>query len=61
MCFLQVSVISVGIKALTYPSLMANWQDGDHHNNDSGDDVNNPVLSKVEFLEFRKEACDENQ
>ena len=40
---------------------MANWQDGDHHNNDSGDDVNNPVLSKVEFLEFRKEACDENQ
>ena len=61
MCFLQVSVTSIGIRALTYPGLMANWRDGDHHNNDSGNDVNNSVLSKVEFLEFRKEACDENQ
>ena len=36
---------------------MANWQDGDHHNNDSGDNVNNLVLTKAEFLDF----CDENQ
>ena len=35
---------------------MANWQDGDHHNNDGGEDVNNPVLTRVEFLNF----CDEN-
>ena len=48
---------SVGIRALTYPGLMAKWRDGDHHNNDGGDDVNNPVLTKVEFLDFR----DENQ
>ena len=36
---------------------MANWRDDDHHNNDGGDDVNNSVLTKVEFLDFR----DENQ
>ena len=36
---------------------MANWQDGDHHNNDSGANVNNLVLTKAEFLDF----CDENQ
>ena len=36
---------------------MANWRDGDHHNNDGGDDVNNSVLTKVEFLDFH----DENQ
>ena len=36
---------------------MANRQGGDHHNNDGSDDVNNPVLTKVEFLDFR----DENQ
>ena len=40
---------------------MANRQDGDHHNNDGGDDVNNLVLTRAEFLEFHKEACDENQ
>ena len=34
---------------------MANRRDGDHHNNDSGDDVNNPVLTKAEFLNFRDE------
>ena len=61
MCFLHASVTLVGVKALTYPSLMANWRDGDHHNNDSGDDVNNQVLTKAEFLEFRKDARDENQ
>ena len=36
---------------------MANWRDGDHHNNDGGDDVNNPVLTRAEFFDF----CDENQ
>ena len=54
---LQASATSVGIKALTYPGLMANRRDGDHHNNDSDDDVNNPVLTRAEFLDFR----DENQ
>ena len=48
---------SVGIRALTYLGLMANWRDGDHHNNDGGEDVNNPVLTRAEFLDFR----DENQ
>ena len=65
-CFLEIDVFyfltllhpaSVGIKALTYPSLMANQQDGDHHNNDDGNDVDNIVLTKAEFLDFR----DENQ
>ena len=32
MCFLQASVILVGIRALTYPSLMANRCDNTHHN-----------------------------
>ena len=36
---------------------MANRRDGDHHNNDGGDDVNNLVLIMAEFLDFR----DENQ
>ena len=40
---------------------MANWRDSDHHNNDGGDDVNNSVLTRAKFLEFRKKACDENQ
>ena len=43
---------------------MANRQDGDHHNNDSGDDVNNPVLTRAEFLDFRDENqqfCDSTQ
>ena len=36
---------------------MANQRDDDHHNNNGGDDVNNPVLTRAEFLDFR----DENQ
>ena len=55
MCFLQASATSVGIKALIYPGLMANRRDNNHHNNDDGDDVNNPVLTKVEFLDFHNE------
>ena len=31
---------------------MANWRDSDHHNND---DVNNPILTKDEILDFRVE------
>ena len=45
----------VGIKALTYPGLMANQRDGDHHNNDDGDDIHNPILTRVEFLNFPDE------
>ena len=36
---------------------MANRWDDDHHNDDDGDDVNNPVFIRDEFLDFR----DENQ
>ena len=36
---------------------MANRQDGDHHNNDGDDDINNLVLTRAEFLDL----CDENQ
>ena len=44
--------------------MMANQRDVDHHNNDSGDDVNNPVLLRVEFLDFHDENqqfCDSTQ
>ena len=61
MCFLQAFVTSIGIRALTYPSLMANWRNGDHDNNDGSDDINNPVLTRAEFLKFGKVARDENQ
>ena len=43
---------------------MANQQDSDHHNNDGGDDINNPILTRAEFYEFREETQqfrDENQ
>ena len=36
---------------------MANQRDSDHHNNNGTNDVDNTVLSRVEFLDFR----DENQ
>ena len=36
---------------------MANQWDSDHHNNDGGDNINNLVLTRAEFLDFR----DENQ
>ena len=36
---------------------MANQRDSDHHNNDDGNDVNNIVLTRAKFLDFR----DENQ
>ena len=60
-CFLHAFVTLVGVKALTYPGLMANRRDDDHHNNDSDDDINNQVLTRAEFLKFCKEARDENQ
>ena len=34
---------------------MANWRDDDHHNDDDGDDVNNPVFIRDEFLDFHDE------
>ena len=43
---------------------MANWPDGAHHNNDGGDNVNNPVLTRAEFLNFRDENhqfCEKSQ
>ena len=40
---------------------MANQRDSNHYNNDGSDDVNNPVLTRAKFLEFHKEARDENQ
>ena len=61
MCFLQASVTLVGIRSLTYLRLMVNQRDNDHHNNDGGNNVDNTILTRVEFLEFCKEACDENQ
>ena len=43
---------------------MANRRDGDHHNNDDGDDVSNLVLIRAEFLNFRDENhqfCEKSQ
>ena len=43
---------------------MANWRDSDHHNNDGDDNVNNPVLTMPEFLDFHDENqqfCDSTQ
>ena len=32
---------------------MANRRDGDHHNNDGGNNINKSVLTRAEFLDFR--------
>ena len=43
---------------------MANRRDGDHHNNDGSGDVNNSVLTRAEFLNFRDENlqfCEKSQ
>ena len=43
---------------------MAYWQDDEHHNNDDGDNINNLVLTWVEFLNFRDENhqfCEKSQ
>ena len=43
---------------------MANRWDNDHHNNDSDDNVNNLVLTRAEFLNFRDENhqfCERSQ
>ena len=43
---------------------MVNQRDGDHHNNDNGDNVNNPILTRDEFLDFHDENqqfCDSTQ
>ena len=60
MFFLQALLTSIGIRALTYPNLMANQEDGDHHNNDDSNDIDNTVLIRIEFLEFHKDARNEN-
>ena len=39
---------------------MANRWDSDYHNEDH-DNINNPILTRVEFPKFHKEAHDENQ
>ena len=48
--FLQTSVTSVCIRALTYPSLMANCRKNDHRNND----VDNTILTRLSSLSFIK-------
>ena len=43
---------------------MANLRDGSHHNSDGGNDVNNPVLTRAEFLNFLDENhqfCEKSQ
>ena len=40
---------------------MTNWRDSDDHNNNGGNDVDNTVLTRSEFLKFCDEARDENQ
>ena len=40
---------------------MANQEDGDHHNNDDSNDIDNTVLIRIEFLEFHKDARNENK
>ena len=43
---------------------MTNRRDGNHHNNDGSDDVNKPVLTRAEFLNFRDENhqfCEKSQ
>ena len=41
---------SIGIRALTYPGLMANAQDSNHHN--CNNEVEDAVLTKAEFHQF---------
>ena len=40
---------------------MTYWRDSDDHNNNGGNDVNNTVLTRAEFLKFHDEARDENK
>ena len=49
---------------MTYLGLIANQRDGDHHNNNGSDDINNPILTRAEFLNFRDENyqfCEKSQ
>ena len=50
MYFLQASATSIGIKALTYPSLKANWRDGNYHINNN--EVEHAILTRAEFHQF---------
>lgn len=40
---------------------MANRWYSDHHNNDSGDNIDNTILTRTKFLEFCEETRDENK
>ena len=52
MCFFQTSATSVSIRALTYPDLMANWRDGNHHNYNN--EVENAVHTRADSTNFVK-------
>ena len=52
MCFFQTSMTLVGIRVLNYPSLMANWRDGSHHNDDN--EVEDIVPTRAKFYQFRE-------
>lgn len=61
-CFLRASAISVDIRTLNYLDLMANRCDGNHDNDN--DEVEDAVLTKVEFHEFHEEIqqfCEESR
>ena len=45
-------VTSIGIRVLIFPSLMVDRRDGDHPIND---EVEEPVLTRAKFQQFRKE------
>ena len=51
-CFFQASTTLVDIRVLTYPSLVANRHDGNHHNNNN--EVEDLVLTRAEFHQFRE-------
>ena len=54
MCSCGFHTTSIGIRALTYPSLITNRRDGYHPNDDKVEDA---VLTRAEFQQF----CEENQ
>ena len=61
-CFFWAFAISVSIRALNYLGLMANQCDSNHHKDI--DEVEDAVLTKVEFHEFHEEIqqfCEESR
>ena len=51
-CFLIASMTSIGIRALIYPSLMADKRDGDHPINDKNEEL---VFTRTKFQQFHEE------